>query len=366
MRRLAQDARGKPLLLLSRPSSLEKDHGKFSQTSVTDWKNVNRQRIGASLSAAQQKPSGGWYVLDDSRTITRKPKVYWVEGLELVAWRCNGELSVGPNRCPHMGAPLSAGEYRNGRLVCPWHGMSLCSERRGSWRPLQSFDDGQLAWVQITEEHLRKGLDSSPSVVEKEQKKQKEQAILTSEPILPTRPRIALRGVMRMVVHAEVEDVIANRLDPWHGAHFHPHSFARLRVLSEKDGVLKVQVAFRLLGPFCVEVVCTFQCIDPRTIVMTIVEGEGKGSIVETHATPMAPGWSSVTELTMASSDKEGFRHALKAQRLLEPLLRFTARRLWAEDAAYAERTYTLRNKAQPTPESTRWWTTAPGTPKNR
>ena len=43
-----------------------------------------------------------------------------------------------------------------------------------------------------------------------------------------------------------------------------------------------------------VEVDAVFHCPEPRTIVMTIVEGEGKGSVVETHATPIAPGRTAV------------------------------------------------------------------------
>ena len=32
-----------------------------------------------------------------------------------------------------------------------------------------------------------------------------------------------------------------------------------------------------------------FACPDARTIVMTIIDGEGAGSVVETHATPLGP-----------------------------------------------------------------------------
>jgi hypothetical protein len=78
---------------------------------------------------------------------------------------------------------------------------------------------------------------------------------------------------------------------------------------------------------------------------MTIVEGEGKGSVVETHATPIEPGRTAIVEATLASSDRKGFRHALKLRRLVRPFIERSARRLWTDDAAYAERLYTLRGE---------------------
>ena len=38
------------------------------------------------------------------------------------------------------------------------------------------------------------------------------------------------------------------------------------------------------------EVDARFHCPEPRTIVMTIIRGEGVGSDVETHATPLEAG----------------------------------------------------------------------------
>ena len=40
--------------------------------------------------------------------------------------------------------------------------------------------------------------------------------------------------MIRMEAQCEPRDVIANRLDPWHGAHYHPHSFGRLRVIEQR------------------------------------------------------------------------------------------------------------------------------------
>ena len=97
------------------------------------------------------------------------------------------------------------------------------------------------------------------------------------------RPSRALAGVIRVEARCEPEDVIANRLDPWHGVHFHPHSFARLRVLRQDDDEIAVRVAYRVAGPVCVEVDAVFASPQPRSIVMTIEAGEGAGSVVEIH-----------------------------------------------------------------------------------
>jgi hypothetical protein len=85
----------------------------------------------------------------------------------------------------------------------------------------------------------------------------------------------------------EPEDVIANRLDPWHGSWFHPYAFSDLVVDDDAsdDQVLVVDVtlAGRTWG---VPVRAEFTCPDSRTIMMHITEGEEMGSVVETHATP--------------------------------------------------------------------------------
>jgi hypothetical protein len=82
--------------------------------------------------------------------------------------------------------------------------------------------------------------------------------------------------------------------------------------------------------------------------VMRIVDGEGTGSVVETHATPLGPGpdgraRSAVLEAVIAHSDRAGFTHARRAAPLITPLMRYAATRLWRDDLAYAERRYQLR-----------------------
>jgi isorenieratene synthase len=322
MFRITEDAARRPLILFGRaPQPRDED----SVARGPDWTQARPPAIQAALARVSALPSGGWYVLDASRRIGERPSFYWVAGRELVAWRSRGTIRVAPNGCPHMSAPLSEGRQRDGKLVCPWHGLELGDRRHGSWEPLLSHDDGVLAWVR---------LDGTEAPTER--------------PILAPRPDRYLEGTIRKVARCDPADVIANRLDPWHGAHFHPHSFARLQVLGQQDDALAVRVAFRVAGPLAVEVDCTFHCPEPRTIVMTIIDGEGAGSVVETHATPLAAGHTAIVETTLATSERSGFELARRAGALLRPLVERAAARLWTEDKAYAERTAYLRQGVTP------------------
>jgi hypothetical protein len=303
---------------------------------------------------SQRRPSGNWYVFAASDTIGSRPVSATIGGIELVAWRGeNGRLSVGPASCPHLGADLSTGTVECGTLICPWHGLRFDGGRTWSWRPYPAHDDGVLAWVR---------LDAIGGETP------------TEKPILPRRPDSPrLSAVMRVVGTCEPSDVIANRLDPWHGAWFHPYSFTRLEVLSapaadlsertgfskagdhSKEGALPdeadrflVAVTFRL-GRLGVPVIAEFTTPEPRTITMRIIDGEGAGSVVETHATPLGPDRdgaprTAVIEAVIAHSDRPGFAHALRGAPLIIPFMRYAATRLWRDDLAYAERLYRQRS----------------------
>jgi len=295
---------------------------------ASDWEQARPARIQRALEHALAKPSGGWFVVDAARAVTASPRLHRIDGKEVVVWRAAGRALAAPNTCPHMGASLAEGHVRaDGKLVCPWHGLALGDAPHGGWRPYDTHDDGVLVWARVAAHEPR-----------------------TAAPILAPRPREFVSGVIRMEATCEPADVIANRLDPWHGAHYHPHSFAGLKVTSMDEDVLRVRVTYRVVGSVGVEVDATFHCPEPRTIVMTIVEGEGTGSVVETHATPLGRGRTAIIEATLATSDRTGFRVALRAGSLLRPFIERRARRLWVEDAAYAERRFALRHPGDAEP----------------
>ncbi|MET0385457.1 MAG: DUF5914 domain-containing protein [Polyangiales bacterium] len=294
-----------------------------------DWQAAEPRWIKRALARSQELPSGGWYVLDASRVITAgRPHRYELAGRSLVVWRAGSQLMAASDVCPHMGASLSEGQVCDGKLVCPWHGLAFGAEPVAGFRPLPTFDDGYLVWVQLAAAAAR------------------EPAGASARPYLPARPARGLDAVIRMEARCEPRDVVANRLDPWHGVHYHPHSFGRLRVISQSEDAITVRVAYRVAGPLAVEVDARFDCPDPRTIVMTVVAGDGLGSVVETHATPIREGLTAVIELTLASSERPGFPWIVRAAPLLRPVMRWAAARLWVEDARYAERLYSLRESA--------------------
>ena len=247
-----------------------------------------------------------------------------VDDRHLVAWRTSaGEPRVGSDVCPHMGASLAAGHVRDDCVVCPWHGLTLGPRAHGAWRPLPAHDDGVLVWV-------RPGSDDEA----------------TPAPILPKRPDRFVDAVMRVDARCEPRDVIANRLDPWHGTHLHPYSFSQLEVTGADDDELRLDVTYRVVGHIGVPVRVTFVSPEPRTVVMTITDGDYAGSVVETHATPLGPGRTAIIEATLATSDRSGFRHVQRFAAPVRAMLGWAARRLWVDDAAYAERLYALRTGA--------------------
>ncbi|MGZ4511186.1 MAG: DUF5914 domain-containing protein [Mycobacterium sp.] len=289
--------------------------------------------IDGALKRAQQKPTGNWFAFAGSADVrTGRPFGTRVAGVDVVAWRDEEHrLCVGPRSCPHLGADLATGTVHGGTLICRWHGLALDGHSREfGWSPLPSHDDGTLVWVRLDNVG-----GEAPS----------------EEPMIPARPAgDTLAAVARMAGVCEPADIIANRLDPWHGAWFHPYSFTRLEVLTtptEHVDRFLVAVTFRM-GRLGVPVVAEFSCPEARTIVMRIVDGEGTGSTVETHATPIGSGpdghpRTAVLEATIAHSDRPGFKRAARAAPLITPLMRLAANRLWRDDLAYAERRYQVR-----------------------
>ena len=305
---------------------------------VPTYQQAEPALIDAALQRAHRRPTGNWYVFAASTDVRGdRPFGTSVAGLEIVAWRDEqGGLHVGPAACPHLGADLATGTVVCGGLICPWHGLRLSGGREFGWKPLPAHDDGVLVWVRLDAIGGEEPLDA---------------------PVLAARPTgPQLTAVTRLEGACEPRDIIANRLDPWHGAWFHPYSFAQLEVLSappvdadDDADIFTVAVTFHL-GRVGMPVITAFSVPEPRTVVMHIVEGEGVGSVVETHATPIGPGpdgrpRTAVIEAVIAASGRTGFQLSLLGAPLLRPLMKLGAARLWRDDLAYAERRYALRAK---------------------
>ncbi|MFI9562768.1 DUF5914 domain-containing protein [Streptomyces rishiriensis] len=324
------------------------------------WREARPAVIAQALKRAQARPSGNWFVVGATQDIRAdRPLARTVAGQEIVVWRdATGRLVAGPGVCPHLGAPLRDSPVRCGTLVCHWHGLALRGAPFAGWEPLPAYDDGVLVWVRLDDVGGEPPLEA---------------------PVVPARPALA-RAVTAVYVGVgacEPEDVVANRLDPWHGAWFHPYSFVDLTVVdtpgttgkaparaegaegsegeeggeaatAQEDGFV-VDVSFRVAGRLVVPVRAVFTAPEPRTVVMHITEGEGRSSVVETHATPLGADdrgrpRTAVVEAVVAASDRRGFAVARGMSPLLRPLVRAAAGRLWRDDLAYAERRWQLRS----------------------
>ena len=301
------------------------------------WRDARPARIEASLADALRRPTSGWLVAGAStelradRTLLRT-----VAGREVVLWRDrDGSLLAGKGACPHLGARLADCDVVDGTVLCRWHGMPLGRDTATPWATFAAYDDGVLLWVRVgpVEDGARP----------------------TDRPVLATRPPLeeSLSSVISLAADCEPRDIIQNRLDPWHGAWLHPYAFSDLSVDDDasSDDRLVLDVAYRLGRTFAVPVRAEFTCPDSHTIVMTITGGEGTGSVVETHATPItAPGThparTVMTEAVVATSDRVGFRVARGMAPLVRVGMRASATQLWADDIVYAARLYELRRSA--------------------
>ncbi|MGY0490357.1 DUF5914 domain-containing protein [Streptomyces sp. WG-D5] len=303
------------------------------------WRQARPAVIETALKRSQARPSGNWYVVGATRDVPADaPLGRTVAGRELVVWRdADGNLAASPGACPHLGAPLKDSPLRCGTIVCHWHGLSLGAQGGPGWRTLPVHDDGVLMWVRLDAVDGEQPLD---------------------RPVLPPRPdpERSLQAVYTGFGRCEPEDIVANRLDPWHGAWFHPYSFVDLTVTESPEGDADepdrfvVDVSFKLTTRLVVPVRAVFTAPEPRTVVMHITDGEGRDSVVETHATPVTPPGhprprTAVVEAVLATSERPGFTFARHASFLLRPLMRTAAGRLWRDDLAYAERRWTQRTR---------------------
>ena len=301
------------------------------------WRDAKPATIDRALAAAMRRPTHGWLVAAASADVPAdRTLLRTVAGREVVLWRdTDGSVLAGPGACPHLGARLADCDVVEGTVLCRWHGMPLGRDTSPPWATFAAHDDGVLVWVRVGP--VEEGVEP------------------TERPVLATRPPLeeSLASVISLPATCEPRDIIANRLDPWHGAWLHPYAFSDLTVddLESTEDKLVLDVAYRLGRTFAVPVRAEFTCPDSHTIVMTITDGEGTGSVVETHATPITaagvhPARTVMTEAVVATSDRFGFRVARGLAPLVTFGMRASATQLWADDLVYAARLYELRRRA--------------------
>jgi len=69
-------------------------------------------------------PQNMWHPVLLSKELGKRPIKGLRFGLAFVFWRDDSGIAHAfPDRCPHLGASLSQGKVRDGKLICPFHGF---------------------------------------------------------------------------------------------------------------------------------------------------------------------------------------------------------------------------------------------------
>ena len=179
---------------------------------TSTWRLAKPARIAAALDVSQAQNSGGWFVAGASGDVGRQESVArTIAGREVVFWRdSTGTLVAGPGACPHLGALMDKlpGDGRDDVLPLAWSGPHAARGQHLAPLPRlrrRGADLGRPA-------HRRRGGDRT--------------AIAAGPAALAD----AVTAVIAQPGTCEPQDVIANRLDPWHGSWFHPYAFSHLVV----------------------------------------------------------------------------------------------------------------------------------------
>lgn len=118
-------------------------------STLADWQQARPQWIQNALRHAQSLADPGWFVVDATRNIGHKPRLMRIHTRDYVVWRSSKGFVVAPDACPHMGASLATGRTCEGEIVCPWHGLRLGAAGHGAWKPLPTFDDGEIGRAHV-------------------------------------------------------------------------------------------------------------------------------------------------------------------------------------------------------------------------
>ncbi len=91
-----------------------------------------------------------WKRIADAADVGEKPIAVELEDeSQILLVRVDGKIQATDNACPHYGAPLADGVYKEGMIVCPWHNTTFDAETGKLDRP-PSLDD--LTTYEVKEE----------------------------------------------------------------------------------------------------------------------------------------------------------------------------------------------------------------------
>jgi phenylpropionate dioxygenase-like ring-hydroxylating dioxygenase large terminal subunit len=168
-----------------------------------------------------------WWPVAPSALLKQAPLAVTLLGRALVLFRgSSGEPGCLLDRCPHRQAPLSAGEVMGESIRCPYHGWEF--DRKGMCARVPGMDLGSqtraiasafpvqerygLLWVSIAE------------------------VPVLAEPAWPCFPESDDYFLMTASVHATLEEVAENFLDPFH-THFVHRGLVRIDQRRRRIGV---------------------------------------------------------------------------------------------------------------------------------
>lgn len=91
-----------------------------------------------------------WQRVADAADVGEKPIAVELEDeSQILLVRVNGKIRATDNSCPHYGAPLSDGVFKEGMIICPWHNTTFDVET-GKLDRTPSLDD--LTTYEVKEE----------------------------------------------------------------------------------------------------------------------------------------------------------------------------------------------------------------------
>jgi nitrite reductase/ring-hydroxylating ferredoxin subunit len=273
-----------------------------------------------------EQHAGHWYVVAFSQALLPgKTLVKTIADQEVVLWRTSddeGSVQAASAVCPHWGGPLGEGAVdHNGTLTCPWHGWQFrsgyCLDRPRLKLPRYlAHDDGILLWIRL------------PWDIEE----------ITTPP-LQSRPAGSVAFWFDIAIESDVYHVQENYLDFLHPAEYHTTVFNHCEYLGKEGEVNLVELGYKL--PFGKSLMTRTRVWAPTPFQVRneVYEGLGKGTVIESHISPLSAERSIIHEIyhvPAATTPGRGWP-------LMRYFMRRSARRIREEDSLFSARRFRLR-----------------------